>query len=113
VNEIGYFIILISTFYNRETTDSYTIATAPTFGSMLKGPSFIYSSFTNRSKSNLEIDGKTPFLSSGLDQGTVQTTTWWEKGSMQNLVGEMPIGYGCSLTQTVFNGMVYIHDTFI
>ncbi|CAJ2646673.1 unnamed protein product [Trifolium pratense] len=89
----------------KETTDSYTIATAPTFGSIIRGPSFIYSSFTNRSKSNLEIDGRTPFLSSGIDQGNVQTTTWWEKGSMQNLAGEMPIGYGCSLTQTVFNAI--------
>ncbi|GAU22665.1 hypothetical protein TSUD_234870 [Trifolium subterraneum] len=89
----------------KETTDSYTIATAPNFGSIVRGPSFIYSSFTNRSKSNLELDGKTPFLSSGIDKGTAQTTTWWEKGSMQNVVGEMPIGYGCSLTQTVFNAV--------
>ncbi|XP_058723997.1 amino acid transporter AVT1A-like [Vicia villosa] len=77
----------------KETTDSYTIATAPSFGSFLRAPSFIYSSFGNRSKSNLDIDGKSPFLSSH------------EKGSMQNLAGEMPIGHGCSLTQTIFNAI--------
>ncbi|XP_039689699.1 amino acid transporter AVT1A [Medicago truncatula] len=86
----------------KETTDSYTIATAPNFVSILRGPSSIYSSFSNRSKSDLDIDGKTPFLS-GLE-GTTQST-WWEKRSTQNLVGEMPLGYGCSYTQTVFNGI--------
>ncbi|XP_004513746.1 amino acid transporter AVT1A-like [Cicer arietinum] len=86
----------------KETTDSYTIATAPNFGSILRGPSFIYSSFSNRSKSSLDIDGKTPFLSS--PEATTQSI-WRKKGSMQNLVGEMPIGYGCSLTQTIFNAI--------
>jgi len=102
--EISYCFLLP---YNRETTDSYTIATAPNFVSILRGPSSIYSSFSNRSKSDLDIDGKTPFLS-GLE-GTTQST-WWEKASKQNLVGEMPLGYGCSYTQTVFNGM---YDNFI
>jgi len=97
--EIPYCFLL---HYNRETTDSYTIATAPNFVSILRGPSSIYSSFSNHSKSNLDLDGKTPFLS-GLE-GTTQST-WWVKGSTQNLVGEMPLGYGCSYSQTVFNGM--------
>lgn len=86
-----YYCMLL--MYVRETTDSYTIATAPSFGSILKGPSFIYSSFGNRSKSNSDIDGKSPFLSA------------YEKDSMQNLAGEMPLGHGCSFTQTIFNGM--------
>ncbi|XP_050885993.1 amino acid transporter AVT1A isoform X3 [Lathyrus oleraceus] len=86
-----YYCMLLN--YVRETTDSYTIATAPSFGSILKGPSFIYSSFGNRSKSNSDIDGKSPFLSA------------YEKDSMQNLAGEMPLGHGCSFTQTIFNGI--------
>lgn len=97
-------VFFLSFNFNRETTDSYTIATAPNFGSILRGPSFIYSSFSNRSKSSLDIDGKTPFLSS--PEATTQSI-WRKKGSMQNLVGEMPIGYGCSLTQTIFNGMLF------
>ncbi|KAG2403436.1 Amino acid transporter [Vigna angularis] len=86
----------------KETTDSYTIAAAPNLESVLRGPSFIYSSFDNRSKSSLDIDGKTPFLSS---EGTNQST-WWEKASVQrHFTGELPIGYGCSFTQTVFNSV--------
>ncbi|QCE05225.1 solute carrier family 32 [Vigna unguiculata] len=86
----------------KETTDSYTIAAAPNLESVLRGPSFIYSSFDNRSKSSLDIDGKTPFLSSeGISQ-----STWWEKASVQrHFTGELPIGYGCSFTQTVFNSI--------
>ena len=90
--------------HNRETTDSYTIAAAPNFESFVRGPSFIYSSFANRSKSNLEIDGKTPFLSG---QESITQSTWWEKASVQRITGELPIGYGCSFTQTVFNGMLF------
>ncbi|KAG4982596.1 hypothetical protein JHK87_027345 [Glycine soja] len=87
----------------KETTDSYTIAAAPNFESVLRGPSFIYSSFDNRSKSNLDIDGKTPFLSA--PEG-IRQSTWWEKASVERLVsGELPIGYGCSFTQTIFNGI--------
>ncbi|XP_027368421.1 amino acid transporter AVT1A isoform X1 [Abrus precatorius] len=87
----------------KETTDSYTIAAAPNFESIIRGPSFIYSSFGNRSKSSLDIDGKTPFLSA--PEGISQST-WWEKASVQrHFTGELPIGYGCSFTQTIFNGI--------
>ncbi|KAK7278970.1 hypothetical protein RJT34_24011 [Clitoria ternatea] len=87
----------------KETTDSYTIAAAPNFESILRGPSFIYSSFGNRSKSNLELDGKTSLLSA--PEGISQST-WWEKASVQrHFTGELPIGYGCTLTQTIFNGI--------
>ncbi|XP_057450284.1 amino acid transporter AVT1A-like [Lotus japonicus] len=87
----------------KETTDSYTIATAPNFESILRGPSYLYSSFENRSKSNLEIDGKTPFLSG--HEGITQST-WWHKDSVQRQIsGEFPISYGCSFTQTVINGI--------
>ncbi|KAK7392841.1 hypothetical protein VNO78_21291 [Psophocarpus tetragonolobus] len=87
----------------KETTDSYTIATAPNFESVLRGPSFIYSSFGNRSKSSLDIDGKTPLLYS---PEAIRQSTWWEKASIQRHVsGELPIGYGCSFTQTIFNSI--------
>ncbi|XP_019429151.1 PREDICTED: amino acid transporter ANTL1 isoform X2 [Lupinus angustifolius] len=87
----------------KETTDSYTIATASNLGSILRGPSFVYSSFRNRSKSYIEIDGKNPLLSG---QEGINQSTWWEKASMRRLVSEeLPIGYGCSFTQTVFNGI--------
>ncbi|XP_061366793.1 amino acid transporter AVT1A-like isoform X2 [Gastrolobium bilobum] len=88
----------------KETTDSYTIAAAPNFESILRGPSFLYSSVGNLSKSSLDIDGKTPFLSG--QEGIINQSTWWEKASVQrHYTGELPIGYGCSFTQTVFNGI--------
>ncbi|XP_061361089.1 amino acid transporter AVT1A-like [Gastrolobium bilobum] len=84
----------------KETTDSYTIAASP---SILRGPSFLYSSFGNHSKNNLDIDGKTPFLSG---QEGISQSSWSKKASVQrHCTGELPIGYGCSFTQTVFNGM--------
>ncbi|CAJ1967501.1 unnamed protein product [Sphenostylis stenocarpa] len=86
----------------KETTDSYTIAAAPNLESVFRGPSFMYSSFDNRSKSSLDIDGKTPFLSSE----AINQSTWWEKASVQrHFSGELPIGYGCSFTQTIFNSI--------
>ncbi|MED6204020.1 Amino acid transporter avt1a [Stylosanthes scabra] len=90
----------------KETTDSYTIAAAPNFESFLRGPSFLYSSFVNRSKSSLDIDGKsTPFLS-GHEGIQRRSSTWWEKASIQrHVTGEFPIDYGCSLAQTIFNGI--------
>ncbi|RDX69759.1 Amino acid transporter AVT1A, partial [Mucuna pruriens] len=87
----------------KETTDSYTIATAPNFESVLRGPNFLYSSFVNRSKSSLDVDGRTPLVSS--PEGITQST-WWEKASIQrHFSAELPTGYGCSFTQTVFNGI--------
>ncbi|KAK7406146.1 hypothetical protein VNO78_07766 [Psophocarpus tetragonolobus] len=82
----------------KETTDSYTLAPTPNFESILRVPSYIYSSFENRSKNSLDLDGKTPFLSS--HEGITQSTP----GKQQShLTGELPIGHGCSLLQTIFN----------
>ncbi|RDX62726.1 Amino acid transporter AVT1A, partial [Mucuna pruriens] len=85
----------------KETTDSYTLPATPNFESLLRGPSFIYSSFGNRSKNNLEIDGKIPFLSG--HEGISQSTSWKEGSVQTHLTGELPIGHGCSFVQTVFN----------
>ncbi|KAK7290780.1 hypothetical protein RIF29_05462 [Crotalaria pallida] len=94
----------------REATDSYTIAAAPNFESIIKAPSVIYSSFVNRSKSYLDHDGRMSFLSGQGSQihGGIsrRQSTWWEKASVQmQIPEEFPIGYGCNLTQTIFNGI--------
>ncbi|XP_073222893.1 amino acid transporter AVT1A-like [Cicer arietinum] len=93
----------------QEAIDPFTIA-APNLGSILKAPSVIYSSFVSRSRSYLELqDGKTSFLSGrDLTQDGFPTrqSTWWEKASIQmQIPEELPIGYGCSFTQTIFNGI--------
>nr|KYP46357.1 Vacuolar amino acid transporter 1 [Cajanus cajan] len=97
----------------REATDSYTISAAPNLGSILRAPSVIYSSFVGGSKSYLNLehdhDEKTSFLSGEeLTQGGMsrRQSTWWEKTSIQmQIPEELPIGYGCSFTQTIFNGI--------
>ncbi|XP_024625886.1 amino acid transporter AVT1A [Medicago truncatula] len=93
--------------YN-EAIDPLTIAAAPNLGSILRGPSVLYSSFVGSfsSKSYLELhDGKTSFLSGNQIQEGFPTT-WWEKASIQmQIPEELPIGYGCTFTQTIFNGI--------
>ncbi|MCI19837.1 vacuolar amino acid transporter 1-like, partial [Trifolium medium] len=90
-----------------EAIDPLTIAAAPNLGSIFKAPSVIYSSFVNLgSKSNLDLhDGKTPFLSNAqIPEGVPRQSTWWEKASIQmHFPEELPIGYGCTFTQTIFN----------
>ncbi|KAK2416642.1 amino acid transporter AVT1C [Trifolium repens] len=94
--------------YN-EAIDPLTIAAAPNLGSIFKAPSVIYSSFVNLgSRSNLDLhDGKTPFLSGAqIAEGVPRQSTWWEKASIQmHFPEELPIGYGCTFTQTIFNGI--------
>ncbi|KAK7392845.1 hypothetical protein VNO78_21295 [Psophocarpus tetragonolobus] len=103
-----FFHTIIPSFisYDREATDSYTLATAPNFESVLRGPSFIYTSFGNRSKSFLDIDGKRPLLSS---HEAIPQSIWWEKAPVQHASGELPIAYGCNFTQTVFNSTMLFH----
>ncbi|CAI8613854.1 unnamed protein product [Vicia faba] len=92
----------------NEAIDPLTI-NAPNLGSILRAPSVIYSSFVSHpSRSYLELqDGKASFLSgSQIQEGFPRQSTWWEKASIQMLVPEeLPAGYGCSFTQTIFNGI--------
>jgi vesicular inhibitory amino acid transporter len=101
-------------FSGRETTDSYTISASPSIGLLGQGLRAIYSSFDDRTKSNLDLDGKSPLLSDyeknyqkeDLDSISRAQSSISERASLykQQLTGELPIGHGCSLTQTVFNG---------
>ncbi|KAL5699331.1 Amino acid transporter avt1a [Ranunculus cassubicifolius] len=95
----------------KETTDSYTITASPNIASLLHAPSFIYSSF----RSSPDLDGTTPLLPAygNLDQKQDLSTGLErlpslaeEKASFhRQIIGEEHIGYGCSFTQTVFNGV--------
>ncbi|KAH0878058.1 hypothetical protein HID58_065452 [Brassica napus] len=86
---------------NRETTDSYTIAASPIFGSLRSNPSFY-----RQSRSNLDVESKAPLLperNEESDKTSVTQSVWSHKGSFAE---EFPIGgYGCSVTQTIFNGI--------
>jgi len=106
------FLLVLSLFlYDRDATDSYSIAAAPNLESIIRAPSVIYSSFIGLgSKSYLEHDERTSFLSgeelahAGI---TRRQSTWWEKASIKQIPEEFPIEYGCSLSQTIFNGWYF------
>ncbi|KAI4300883.1 hypothetical protein L6164_034210 [Bauhinia variegata] len=101
----------------RETTDSLTIAASPSLNAaFLRTPSMIYSSFMGRSKSNLDLDPKAPLMPGLGSTNEMQMDGWggisralssmYEQPSMhKQLTGELPLGQGCTLTQTVFNGI--------
>ncbi|CAI9099620.1 OLC1v1036470C1 [Oldenlandia corymbosa var. corymbosa] len=96
----------------KETTDIYSIAASPSFGTLRRTSGVSHSNYDINSHNNL--DRKTPLLSeykNDLQKEeagslTRKQSSWLEKSSMyRQLTGELPIGYGCSLTQTVFNGV--------
>ncbi|KAG5055040.1 hypothetical protein JHK85_007550 [Glycine max] len=100
-----------------EATDSYSISAAPNLESIIRAPSVIYSSFIGGggfgSKSYLEHDERTSFLSGeeltnrGISR---RQSTWWEKASIQmQIPEELPVVYGCSLSQTIFNADLMRH----
>lgn len=84
----------------RETIDSYTIAASPSFGLIRRGSS-ILSEFGSRVF--LDSDVKSNLLTEKEKIEEQNVASWSEKAS--SLTGEFPISYGCSLTQTVFNGV--------
>ncbi|KAH0882007.1 hypothetical protein HID58_058103 [Brassica napus] len=94
----------------RETTDSYTIAASPIFGSLRSNPSFYNTSqkpsFYRQSRSNLDVESKAPFLperNEESDKASAAQSVWSRRGSFAE---ELAIGgYGCSLTQTIFNAI--------
>ena len=91
-------------FHGREATDSYTIAASPSFGILGQ------LSFLSQSRNSLELDAKSPLLAENeklcqkedLDKISRAQSSLSEKASFPT--GELPIGHGCSFTQTVFNG---------
>ncbi|KAJ4845669.1 hypothetical protein Tsubulata_003556 [Turnera subulata] len=96
----------------RETIDSYTISVDPNMGGFLKqAPSYIRrSSLELFSKSHLDLDDKTSFLSEydknnrRAESRTVSIAhSSISKASFHG--GELPIAHGCSFTQTVFNAV--------
>lgn len=98
----------------KESTDSYTITASPSFGILRQTPSIKYSSldFTH---SNEDLGPKVPLLSEKGVYGTEESNGDIRKSiALQSAAasslhlqysGEGYIGHGCTLTQTVFNGV--------
>ncbi|XP_017255077.1 amino acid transporter AVT1A [Daucus carota subsp. sativus] len=97
----------------REATDSYTIAASPNFGLIRRSSTFRHSFYDVSARTSLDDVTKTSLLGEyeknykkeELDR--VSRSSWWsEKASLhEDFAGELPIGHGCSLTQTIFNGV--------
>jgi hypothetical protein len=92
-------------FCCRETTDTYTIAASPIFGYL--GPSTSKYSIDG-GRSSLASDSKLPLISDKLE--SVKSLRRHLLGSARDdklsfqYTGEIYVGQGCSVTQTVFNG---------
>ena len=103
---------------NREATDSYTIAASPNFGLIRRSSTFRHSFYDVSARTSLDDVTKTSLLGEyeknykkeELDR--VSRSSWWsEKASLhEDFAGELPIGHGCSLTQTIFNGTDTVVD---
>ncbi|XP_076923677.1 amino acid transporter AVT1A-like [Bidens hawaiensis] len=97
----------------KQTIDSYSITATPSFG-LLKDPSTIYSSLYDLGlESNFDADAKARLLSEceklyskeDVRRISRKISSWSGKGSLHEQLGELPISYGCSVTQTVFNAV--------
>ncbi|KAM1736168.1 hypothetical protein ACFX11_014661 [Malus domestica] len=96
----------------RETIDSYSIAASPNIANLGFVPS--NASFSNYSKSILDLIGKSPLVSTNesfpqkgdSERFSVNQSLLSERSTLhKHLSGEIPVGHGCSFTQTVFNGI--------
>ncbi|KAL8489343.1 hypothetical protein ACS0TY_025299 [Phlomoides rotata] len=98
-----------------ETTDPYTISASPSFGNLRRRPSSTYSFSEYNNNDYLGCDSKTSLLSKentveeaadDIESISVARLSASEKASLyEQLTGELPIGHGCSFSQTLFNGV--------
>ncbi|CAL9025195.1 unnamed protein product [Prunus brigantina] len=98
----------------KETIDSYSIAASPNIANLGFVPTSSYASIHNYSKGILDLIAKSSFLSTNesapqkadLDRISITQSLLSEKSTLhKQQTGELPIGHGCSFTQTIFNGI--------
>ncbi|XP_022882712.1 amino acid transporter AVT1A-like isoform X2 [Olea europaea var. sylvestris] len=98
----------------RETIDSYTIAASPKFGTLELGSSNRYSPFevNNSSYSHSDVTKSLlPEKATGEEKDneggiSIARLSSSEKAPLhEQLTGEFPVSHGCSLIQTIFNGV--------
>lgn len=95
-------------FLSRETTTSYSISASPNFGTL--NNRFSFTEVNNNEF--LQSDARRSFLSKeeSVDEKydpesiSAARLSWLQKSSLYEQTGELPIGYGCSYSQTIFNG---------
>ncbi|KAL3623727.1 hypothetical protein CASFOL_032543 [Castilleja foliolosa] len=93
----------------RETTDIYSIAASPSFGTF-----FGISGAGSSAISQNDLNDRMPFLSDYNKKGNYSEgfsrfrtpSVLSEKASLyKQQTGEFPVSYGCSFVQTIFNGV--------
>ncbi|KAL3841166.1 hypothetical protein ACJIZ3_025757 [Penstemon smallii] len=88
----------------RESTNIFTIAASPNFGSFRRVSGAGGSVYD--ANSQLDLSGKTPLLTDYKTRIFRKQSSLSDKSSLhKQLTGEFPLSHGCSLTQTVFNGV--------
>ncbi|CAB4286391.1 unnamed protein product [Prunus armeniaca] len=104
----------------KETIDSYSIAASPNIANLGFVPTSSYASIHNYSKGILDLITKSSFLSTNesapqkadLDRISITQSLLSEKSTLhKQQTGELPIGHGCSFTQTIFNAGVGLLST--
>ncbi|CAN6460167.1 unnamed protein product [Victoria cruziana] len=97
----------------RESIDAYAITVSPTFGFLRRNPAFCYSSTTHQdaaAERDDDLEAKLPLLSSGSftqkysDEKPSSIPKESEHRKLQ-FSGEGQDSQGCSLIQTIFNGV--------
>nr|XP_043636162.1 amino acid transporter AVT1A-like [Erigeron canadensis] len=98
----------------KQTLDSYSISATPSLGFLRRPSGSIYSlyepgidsNFDDNIKSKLLIECSKIYSKQDLDRISRKISTWSGRGSLPNqLIDELPITFGCSVTQTVFNSV--------
>lgn len=101
-------------FPNRESIDAYAITVSPTFGFLRRNPAFCYSSTTHQdaaAERDDDLEAKLPLLCSGSftqkysDEKPSSIPEESEHRKLQ-FSGEGQDSQGCSLIQTIFNGII-------
>ncbi|KAK9065730.1 hypothetical protein SSX86_015131 [Deinandra increscens subsp. villosa] len=98
----------------KHTLDSYSISATPSLGFLRRPSGSVYSMYEPGLDSNYGENFKSKLLTEcskvyskqDLDKISRMISTWSGRGSLPDqLIGELPITFGCSLTQTVFNSV--------
>ncbi|XP_023731644.1 amino acid transporter AVT1A [Lactuca sativa] len=101
----------------KYTLDSYSISATPSVAFLRRPSGSIYSmyepgidsstaNFGDNIKSKLLIECSKVFSKEDVDRISRKISTWSGKGSLPDqLIDELPIAFGCSVTQTVFNSV--------
>ncbi|XP_071716289.1 amino acid transporter AVT1A-like [Rutidosis leptorrhynchoides] len=98
----------------KQTLDSYSISATPSLGFLRRPSGSIYSMYEPGIDSNYDDNIKSKLLTEcskiyskqDLDRISRKISTWSGKGSLPDqLIDELPITFGCNVTQTVFNSV--------